>query len=721
MTSDADGQQRSLQPYEFFRAQAMATAIYQSELGNNLRKLGYEVVRGTNDAPDIAGYSPEYLAAESLRNAQLKQRLEHLGLTGRRAEDIINHQNREEKLKITPEELRKLHRAHAEAFGNQPDTIVASAANRVGETISHEDRDTLASAAVSSAARKLTERNAVIEEHRVIAQALKYGHGRVLVGDVEEELARQRSERKLISVSHVRPNAPGHRYTTPAMIRMERDVITSVLSGQNQVAPVVENADLGRFEMLRNNERRQAVVKGLLSTTDQIVGVQGGAGTGKTTVLGIVREIAEQHGYEVRGLAPTSRARNALQESGVESETLQKYLLGSTSDQERSKPTLYFVDESSLTSTMQMHKFLGGLGQQDRVILVGDIRQHQSVEAGRIFEELQEAGMKTSQLNKVVRQKDEDLKMAVILMANGRIAEGVEALQRQGRVHEVTHRAERFAAIARTYVESPENTLVVSPDNKSREEINSAIRDELKRQGKLSDEQAFKVLARKDIHAEDRRYARSYRSGDSIRFHTNLPTLKVKSGQVGTVVDVNPDHNILSVKLEQDSTNRFLAFNPARRSNLNIFESQERPFAVGDRIQFTTPWKEKAVASRETARVEHIEKNGNIAVRLETGRRVAWNLKEYNYLDHAYAMTSHSSQGTTVDRVLIHVDTTDSRVRGLVDKTLSYVATSRARYDAQIFTDDASQLGRALSRENVKETALNGAQIREYRSEYSIA
>lgn len=108
-------------------------------------------------------------------------------------------------------------------------------------------------------------------------------------------------------------------------------------------------------------------------------------------------------------------------------------------------------------------------------------------------------------------------------------------------------------------------------------------------------------------------------------------------------------------------------------------------------------------------------------MRLETGRRVAWNLKEYNYLDHAYAMTSHSSQGMTVDRVLIHVDSTDSRVRGLVDKTLSYVATSRARYDAQIFTDDASQLGRALSRENVKETAMSEAQIRNCRPEYAIA
>jgi conjugative relaxase-like TrwC/TraI family protein len=720
MTADADGQHRSLQPYEFFRAQAMATAIYQAELGNNLRRLGYQVVRGTNDAPDIAGYSPEYLAAESLRNAQLKQRLEELGLTGRRAEDIINHQNREEKLKITPEELKKLHRAHAEAFGNQPDVIVATAANRLGESVSHQDRGRLASEAVSSAARKLTERNAVIEEHRVIEQALKYAHGRVLVGDVEEELAKQRSERKLISVSHVRPHAPGHRYTTPAMIQTERDVITRVLSGQNLVAPVVESADLSRFEMLRNNERRQAVIQGLLSTTDQIVGVQGGAGTGKTTVLGIVREIAEQHGYEVTGLAPTSRARNALKESGVESETIQKHLLRSTSDQQRTKPRLYFVDESSLTSTVQMHKFLTGLGKRDRVILVGDIRQHQSVEAGRIFEELQKAGMRTAQLNKVVRQKDEDLKRAVILMANGRIADGIEVLQRQGRVHEVTHRAERFAAIAAAYVESPEKTLVVSPDNKSRQEINSAIREKLKRQGKLGDEQVFRVLVRKDVHAEDRRYAHSYRPGDAIRFHTNLPSLNVKSGQVGTVIEVEPDENILSVKFGDDAAQRFVAFNPARRSNLSVFESQERPFAIGDQIQFTTPWKEKGVASRETARIEHLENNGNIAVRLENGRRVAWNLKEYNYLDHAYAMTSHSSQGMTVDRVLIHVDTTDSRVRGLVDKTLSYVATSRARYDAQIFTDDATQLGQALSRENRKSTALNDQQIEANAARYSI-
>lgn len=720
MTSDADGQRRSLQPYEFFRAQAMATAIYQSELGSNLRKLGYDVVRGTNDAPDIAGYTPEYLAAESLRNAQLKRRLEELGMTGRRAEDIINHQNREEKLKITPDELRKLHRSHAELFGNQPDMVVSAAANKSAYAPSEEERLKLASEAVSSATGKLTERNAVIEEHRVIEQALKYGHGRVLVGEIEDELASQRTNGKLITVHHVRPHAPGHRYTTPAMIHMERDVITRVLEGQGELSAIVKDADLSRFEILQNNERRQAVIRGLLSTTDRVVGVQGGAGTGKTTAVGMVREIAEEHGFEVRGLAPTSRARNALQESGVQSETLQKHLLRLKSDSEDAKPRLYFVDESSLSSTVQMCKFLGALDKRDRVILVGDVRQHQSVEAGRIFDELQKAGMKTAQLNKVVRQKDEDLRRAVILMANGRIEEAVNDLRRQGRVHEVPHRTERFAAIAKAYVACAENTLVVSPDNKSRQEINSAIRDELTRQGKLRSEHTFQVLVRKDVHAEDRRHARSYRPGDALRFHTNLPSLRIKAEQISTVVEVKPDQNAISVKIGEGMSQRHIVYDPKSRSNVSVFESQERAIAVGDRVQFTTPWKEKGVASRDTAAVEQIEANGNIAVRLENGRRVAWNLQDYKHIDHAYAMTSHSSQGMTVDRVLVHVDTTDSRVRGVVDKALSYVATSRARHDAQIFTDSAVQLGQALSRENIKDMALSEEQVKSCVYHYTI-
>lgn len=718
MTTDGEGNHRSLQPYEFFRAQAMATAIYQSELGHNLRALGYEVTRGTNHAADIAGYTPEYLATESLRHARLKQRLEELGIGGRRAEDIINHQNREDKLAMSAEELRKLHKANAELWGNQPARVVEQASSKIAPPqLADEQRLQMTGEAVRSAVRKLNERTAVIEEHRIITQALRYGQGHILLNDVEQELQRQRASRELISVDHVRPHAPGHRYTTPAMIRMERSVLSRVLEGQNSATPIADDPDFGRYEILKANERRQAVLRALLTTRDQIVGLQGGAGTGKTTALEIVKEIAEQNGFEVRGLAPTSRARNELAARGIQSATLQKHLLTSAKQETAPAQRLYFVDESSLSSTNQMHQFLKKIRADDRVILVGDVRQHQSVEAGRIFGELQDAGMKTAQLNKVVRQKDADLKRSVILMANGKVAEGVEELRKQGRVHETAKRQDRFTAIANAYLDSPENTLVVSPDNLSRQEINTSIREQRQQRGELKDERTVPVLIRKDLDAEDRKRADSYRVSDAIRFHANIPTLKIKAGVLATVLDTQPAENTISVQIRQrDGQLRNLTFNPQLRSALSVYEPQERSFASGDRIQFTTPWSQKGVASRDTAVIEQMESNGNISVRLDNNRRVAWNLKEFNHLDYAYAMTSHSSQGMTVDRVLIHVDTGDSRVRGLVDKTLSYVATSRARNDAQIFTDNAAELSRALSRHNVKETALSPAQIELHRT-----
>jgi ATP-dependent exoDNAse (exonuclease V) alpha subunit len=144
-----------------------------------------------------------------------------------------------------------------------------------------------------------------------------------------------------------------------------------------------------------------------------------------------------------------------------------------------------------------------------------------------------------------------------------------------------------------------------------------------------------------------------------------------------------------------------------------IYEPELRAFAEGDRVQFTSPWRDKAISTRDLATVTYLDENGNIRVQLDgTGRTVGWNLNDNKHLDYAYAMTSHSSQGATVDRVLIHVDTSDNRA--LVDETLAYVALSRPRYDAQVFTDNEEQLGRALARRHQNATALAPEQIETY-------
>jgi ATP-dependent exoDNAse (exonuclease V) alpha subunit len=142
-----------------------------------------------------------------------------------------------------------------------------------------------------------------------------------------------------------------------------------------------------------NSSQRKAVDEIFLSR-EKVVGLDGIAGAGKTTALTVIREGAEVEGYRVEGFAPTSRAAQKLSEAGIETSTLQKHLVRGQQPDTGEK-RLYVLDESSLASTRQVHEFMNRLHPRDRVLLVGDRRQHEAVEAGRPFAQLQDAVMKT--------------------------------------------------------------------------------------------------------------------------------------------------------------------------------------------------------------------------------------------------------------------------------------------------------------------------------------
>jgi hypothetical protein len=93
---------------------------------------------------------------------------------------------------------------------------------------------------------------------------------------------------------------------------------------------------------------------------------------------------------------------------------------------------------------------------------------------------------------------------------------------------------------------------------------------------------------------------------------------------------------------------------------------------------------------------------------MDTGREISVDLRKFRHLDYGYAVTSHSAQGLTFDRVLVNADTQES-ARLLNDRT-AYVAISRARYDALIYTDSTQNLSEALNRGIDKETALGAIQ-----------
>jgi ATP-dependent exoDNAse (exonuclease V) alpha subunit len=204
------------------------------------------------------------------------------------------------------------------------------------------------------------------------------------------------------------------------------------------------------------------VVEDVLSSPDRIQGIQGFAGSGKTTTLSVIRSAAESQGFQVEGFAPTSRAARQLGDAGVDAGTLQGFLARSIAPVLPEQKHFYLVDESSLASTNQMREFLSRLAPRDRVLLIGDTRQHQGVEAGRPFEQLQEAGMRTAKLDEIVRQKDLELKSVVELLATGQVSAAVDTLQKQGRIWEISDADERIRAIAKSYTKSAEKTLIGS-------------------------------------------------------------------------------------------------------------------------------------------------------------------------------------------------------------------------------------------------------------------
>ena len=456
---------------------------------------------------------------------------------------------------------------------------------------------------------------------------------------------------------------------------------------------------------LSGNQR--IAVEEIVTSRDQVIGLQGTAGAGKTTSLAAIRAAAEQHGYQVEGLAPTSRAAQQLEEAGIVAHTLQNHLAsGQKADDGQRR--LYFVDESSLASTKQVHEFLTRLHDRDRVIFVGDTRQHQGVEAGKPFEQLQQAGMHTAQLDQIVRQKDPLLREVVEQLSRGDIREAIENLAQQGRVHQFADPQERMKAIAERYAESPENTLVVSPDNASRMEINRLIHRELQSRSVVSgvEHRQTVLTSRQDLTGADRQWAPQYDPGDVIRYTKGSRAMGIEAGEYVHVTGVDGGQNLLTV---QRADGKQITYDPRRLQGVTVHREAEREFSAGDRIQFTAPYKDKRIANRQLGTIERIDAEGNLQIRLDSGREVDLNLRDHPHLDYGYAVTSHSSQGVTADRVLVHVDTENAHEQ-LINSRLAYVSVSRGRYDAQIFTNDAGKLGSELSCDVSKRSAIAGDQ-----------
>ena len=117
------------------------------------------------------------------------------------------------------------------------------------------------------------------------------------------------------------------------------------------------------------------------------------------------------------------------------------------------------------------------------------------------------------------------------------------------------------------------------------------------------------------------------------------------------VEHTNEKENLVTVKHENGEQ---VSYDPRRLHGVTLYRETERAFSVGDRVQFTAPNRERHIANRELGTIEKIDDGGNLQLRLDSGRSVAFNVKENPHLDYGYAVTSHSRRDKRHPRA-VHV------------------------------------------------------------------
>jgi len=688
-------------------------AAFHSRLAEKLRALGYATPRDGNSFR-IKGIDPATTDKFSRRSDIIEAEAQRLGITDPKAKGELGRRTREGK---DPDgmSVAQLREAWKERLSDGEREAIIEA--RRGQNADGPD----ASAAMDYALAHCYERQSAVPEKELLKTALIQSVGTANVGQVTRELSRPEILRKAKN---------GMTYaTTKDVLAEEVSIRDFVREGRGK------HTKLGGTEMpplstgLSAEQRKAAEV--ILGSRDRVTALKGGAGTGKTKMLLSTVNAINSAGRDVHSFAPSADAAAVLQKEGFGEAATVERLLVDPRMQQKVRGGVLLIDESGLLSVKDMKRLFDVAGkQQARVILVGDSAQHHGVTRGdglRILE--RDTGMKTATLKEIRRQTDADYRAAVKAISEGdepgtngatRLEDGVRMLDGMGAITEASGE-DRFRRIAADYAEVTatrkhggafKSALVVSPTHKEGEKVSAAIREELKAEGRLGlQEREFLSLRPLNLTEAQRGDKSSYVGGEIVQFVQNAKGFK--RGERVRVASV--DEEGVHIRRARGGS-ALLPLNEAKK--FQLYGEDKIALAAGDKLRVTM----NGFIERETRRgvlgrkakdrlnngtvyeVDGFTKGGHI--RLTNGFVIP---KNYGGVSHGYVVTSHASQGKTVDVSLVALG---SESFAAANREQLYVSVSRGREVVRLYTDDKAAMMDAVraSAARLSATELLGEQ-----------
>ncbi len=628
----SDGTVGAIESRYLYEWKMAGGAAYRAELAQGLRELGYTTERDGKSFR-MAGVSKELETEFSKRRNQIEQALKEHSARGAKASEIAALDTRQAKQSVDRETLLRTWQQTAREIAPewQPSQCLRLAQQQVAPPLD-----------VTAAQKEMTRQHSTVSEAQLYASVGQERQVHGNISDIEKSVAAVKADPETVALeSH-----QGERYTTKEMQSLEADMAEraermSRAQGHEVPAEKIQAAMDARPTL--SGEQKAAVQH--VTGGGDLACVQGDAGTGKSFMLAAAREAWESEGFRVRGASLSGKAAQELEQaSGIQSTTLKRLEMDTRGyvDEggQKHDPTdklgardVLVMDEAGMSGSRQTAALIADAEQAGaKVVLVGDSRQLQAIDAGAAFRAIEERTGSVS-LSDSRRQNQEEDRQAVRDLRDGHAEEALSNLSARDRVHESESGRE------------------------AKQETGRAVADDLS-QGKLS-------LALTGTRAEAR----------DVNEHAR-EAAKEKGLVQGEDIPVSTAHG-------------------------------ERQFAEGDRVIFTRNSKDLDVKNGDLGTVREVlgqDGQAKMKIELDRGGEREIDTRQYDHLDHGYAVTTHKAQGSTVDRA--HVLASEN---GMSSREWSYVAASRAREETHIHGDRATlaEIAPAWSKARQKDVTLD--------------
>ena len=699
----------ALTEYEMVHAIRYAGKVYQNDLAIRLKAIGYRILDEHDKRGNVIGWQIEGVSKEVRDEFSQRRRDIDAGIEAFRAQygrapssseiGVITRSTREEKLdKSNPQTAEKVRASQLARIKSEDLNALKTLVETAAPAVAAPDKERLA---LKAAIAHGFERASVKKAHAILADALNMALGSVDLKRMKRALEWGEGGAKLLA--NETDNALMAEYATLEGVKTEEWSVGFVNATNGKCHPIADKAAL---EEIGLSEEQKEAVEFVCRSKNQVVAVRGVAGAGKTTMLKALDRELIAAGREMLYLAPTASAVKTLQREGFENATtVADYLT-----QAAKKPygnAVIVIDEAGLQSNKQGAKCLA-LAQKNRqrVVFVGDSRQHVSVEAGDFLRILEtHSKLESRELKNIRRQIAEDYRQAVVAMADGKTAVGMEQLDVMGWVHEGN--AGYLKEAANAWMEKSEHgekgaeVICVAPTWEENFALSREIRDRLKAEGKLGE--AIEVDA---VHSLKWTTQQKSNLADLLEVTPGLLVTPVvhlsglEQSRSYPVQSVEGDFVKLAGGHLLNAKKDAQRFDVGTRRHLEV--------AQGDQLLIRMNDKARGLINGQVVTVESVRSDGSIHT--QCGKEIPATFRQFA---HGYVVTSHKAQGRTARHVIVAAERLDAKS--------AYVGCSRGRESCDVFTPDKERLFGGLPFDGNRRAALDVLKEQRHVARVSIA